>query len=98
MTDKPALSIEYFKFNKTHGYSIIKYYLVSILIIVSYFACSQTQIFNNNYIYTLVLDPIFGFTDTSALFLNFLIRNPSMFCVKKGQDLDTPELIETLTG
>ena len=55
--------------------------------------------FQPNYLFTLALDPEYGIiTDSSSLSPDFLTRNPNLFKAKKGNDPDTPGIVEALTG
>ena len=55
--------------------------------------------FNSNYLYALALDPSLGIvTDPSVFSPDFLNKNPRLFKAKKGNDPDTPGMMEALSG
>ena len=70
---------------------------------VAYTVCvalsgSKTH-FNSSYLFALALDPSSGIvTDPSVFTPDFLNKNPRLFKAKKGNDCDTPGMMESLSG
>ena len=94
-TRKP---VERFDFRKTHGYSTVRIYLSHAIMTCVALTSKSTQ-FNSNYLYALALDPSSGIiTDPTIFSPDFLIKNPNLFKAKKGNDPDTPGMMEALSG
>ena len=54
---------------------------------------------NSNYLFALAMDPHAGIiTSSDSLPPDFFLNNPKLFKSKKGDDPDTPGIMEALSG
>ena len=90
--------VDRFKFDKTHGYGLVKKFSLSLCKCLLNFTHLQ-RIYDVNYYFALVLDSEFGILDNvMSLPPDILIRNPFMFKAKSKSDPDTPNIREAMTG
>ena len=85
-------------FDKSHGYALVRNYVNSLVseCFNKHMSWAQRE---QNFLYVLALDPINGIADTSLFPLDYFTRNPYLFkSKKKGNDPDSPGIMEALTG
>ena len=91
-------SVERFQFDKAHGYAQVSSYISSLIKHCFSVKMTKTQR-EQNYLYVLALDPINGVADTSLFPPDYFTRAPYLFkSKKKGNDPDSPGIMEALTG
>ena len=83
-----------FKFDKAHGHNTTRHHLGAVLkACVAFHATKTTH--NPNCMVALALDPMSGVMEDTSIFTpDFLNKNPNLFRAKKGNDPDTPGMME----
>ena len=90
--------VDRFKFDKAHGYPLIKHFL-GLLINTACTFNSVRSVYNANYIAALALDPTYGILQNiNDVPPDFLNRNPWIFKSKAKKGPDTPGIREAITG